>query len=195
MQIKTIVQFFLITVTITISVLFFYNYLIEEENIEESNYEKKFDIELKSTDKSINLLENLEYKTFDKDGNGYLLKAKYGETIIDKENTLLLEEVDGQINLKDKSTIYITSKYANYNKDNFDTNFFNNVVVVYEDSIAKSDNFDIFFSNNDATMYNNVYYTNDFLNSKADKIDVDLITGDIDISMYDENEKIKITRK
>ena len=107
MQIKTIVQFFLIITTIIISVLFFYNYLVEEKNIEESNYEKKFNIELKSTDKSINLLENLEYKTFDKDGNGYLLRAKYGETIIDKENTLLLEAVEGEINLKGKSTIFI----------------------------------------------------------------------------------------
>ena len=195
MQIKTIVQFFLIISIVIISILFFYNYLGEEKKIEESNYEKKFDIELKSTDKSINLLENLEYKTFDKNGNGYLLRAKHGETLIDRQNTLLLKEVDGQVNLKDKSTIYITSKYANYNKNNFDTNFFTNVVVVYEDSIAKSDNFDIFFSNNGATMYNNVYYTNNFLNSKADKIDVDLISGDIDISMYDENEKIKIIRK
>ena len=195
MQIKTIVQFFLIISIVIISVLFFYNYFGEREKIKESNYEKKFDTELKSTDKSINLLENLEYKTIDEDGNGYLLKAKYGETLIDRQNTLLLKKVDGQINLKGKSTIYITSKYANYNKNNFDTNFFTNVVVVYEDSIAKSDNFDIFFSNNGATMYNNVYYTNSFLNSKADKIDVDLISGDIDISMYDENEKIKIIRK
>ena len=195
MQIKTIVQFFLIILIVIISILFFYNYLGEEKKIKESNYEKKFDIELKSTDKSINFFENLEYKTIDKDGNGYLLRAKYGETLIDRQNTLLLKEVDGQINLKDKSTIYISSKYANYNKNNFDTNFFTNVVVVYEDSIAKSDNFDIFFSNNSATMYNNVYYTNSFLNSKADKIDVDLVSGDIDISMYDENEKIKIIRK
>ena len=195
MQIKTIVQFFLIISIVIISILFFDNYLGEEKTIKESNYEKKFDIELKSTDKSINLLENLEYKTIDKDGNGYLIKAKYGETLIDRQNTLLLEEVDGQINLIDKSTIYITSKYANYNKNNFNTNFFINVVVVYEDSIAKSDNFDIFFSDNSATMYNNVYYTNSSLNSKADKIDVDLISGDIDISMYDENEKIKIIRK
>ena len=148
MQIKTVVQFFLIISIVIISILFFYNYLVEEKKIEGTNYEKKFEIELKSTDKSINLLENLEYKTFDKDGNGYLLKAKYGETLIDRKNTLLLKEVEGQINLKDKSTIYITSKYANYNKNNFDTNFFTNVVVVYEDSIAKSDNFDIFFSNN-----------------------------------------------
>ena len=184
-----------IILIIIISVLFFYNYLGEEKKIEGSNYEKKFDIELKSTDKSINLLENLEYKTFDKSGNGYLLRAKYGETLIDTQNTLLLEEIDEQINLIGKSTIYITSKYANYNKNNFDTNFFTNVVVVYEDSIAKSDNFDIFFSNNDATIYNNVYYTDSLLNSKADKIDVDLISGDIDISMYDENEKIKIIRK
>jgi len=195
MQIKIIFQFILVIFTALISILFFYNYLGEEKKIQESNYEKKFTTELKSTDNSINLLENLEYKTFDKDGNGYLLKAKYGETLIDRQNTLLLEGVNGEIKLKGKSTIYITSKYANYNKNNFDTNFFNNVVVVYEDSIANSDNFDIFFSKNDATMYNNVYYTNSFLNSKADKIDVDLVSGDIDISMYDENDKIEIIRK
>ena len=195
MQIKIIFQFILVIFTALISILFFYNYLGEEKKIQESNYEKKFTTELKSTDKSINLLENLEYKTFDKDGNGYLLKAKYGETLIDRQNTLLLEGVNGEIRLKGKSTIYITSKYANYDKNNFDTNFFTEVVVVYEDSIAKSDNFDIFFSKNDATMYNNVYYTNSFLNSKADKIDVDLVSGDIDISMYDENDKIEIIRK
>ena len=131
MQIKTVVQFFLIISIVIISILFFYNYLGEKKTIEGSNYEKKFDIELKSTSKSINLLENLEYKTIDEDGNGYLLKAKYGETLIDRKNTLLLKEVDGQINLKDKSTIYITSKYANYNKNNFDTNFFTNVRASY----------------------------------------------------------------
>ena len=98
MQIKTIVQFFLIISIVIISILFFYNYFGEEKKIEVSNYEKKFDLELKSTDKSINLLENLEYKTFDKNGNGYLLRAKYGETLIDNQNTLLLEKVDGQIN-------------------------------------------------------------------------------------------------
>ena len=93
MLIKTLVQFLLIISTLIISILFFYNYLGEEKKIEESNYEKKFSIELKSTDKSINLLENLEYKTFDKDGNGYLLRAKYGETLIDQQNMLLLKRV------------------------------------------------------------------------------------------------------
>ena len=105
MQIKTVVQFFLIISIVIISILFFYNYLGDKKTIEESNYEKKFDIELKSTDKSINLLENLEYKTIDEDGNGYLLKAKYGEIVIDKQNTLLLEGVNGEIRLKGKSTI------------------------------------------------------------------------------------------
>ena len=44
MQIKTIVQFFLIISIVIISILFFYNYLGEEKKIEGSNYEKKFDI-------------------------------------------------------------------------------------------------------------------------------------------------------
>ena len=94
MQIKTVVQFFLIISIVIILILFFYNYLGEKKTIEGSNYEKKFDIELKSTEKSINLLENLEYKTIDEDGNGYLLKAKYGETLIDRSG--LLYEVNGQ---------------------------------------------------------------------------------------------------
>ena len=91
MQIKTVVQFFLIISIVIISILFFYNYLGEKKTIEGSNYEKKFDIELKSTDKSINLLENLEYKTIDEDGNGYLLKARYGETLIDKKKYVVIK--------------------------------------------------------------------------------------------------------
>ena len=50
--------------------------------------QKAVPFELKSTDKSINLLENLEYKTFDKDGNGKIsakeLKAVLGSNCLIK---------------------------------------------------------------------------------------------------------------
>ena len=85
---------------------------------------------LKSDSIFINLLENLEYKTFDKDGNGYLLKAKYGETLIDEQNTLLLKKVcqqgcyiKGRKSSKKLKNIYqikkhSIAKYMDYIKGN-----------------------------------------------------------------------------
>jgi hypothetical protein len=44
-------------------------------------------------------------------------------------------------------------------------------------------------------MYNNIYFTNSVSKMNADKINLDLLTGDIIVQMFESSEKIKIKSK
>ena len=94
--------------------------------------------------------------------------------------------------MKNSDIIEITSKKANYNSVNYNTNFYQDVLVIFEGHQINSDNLDLFFDKNLGTIYNNIVYKNTNTTLIADKIDIDLITKDSKIYMIDETKKIKI---
>ena len=195
MNLKNLVQIFLIIIIILISYLFYKNYFTKDINIEKQITVVEADKELLSTEQTTNIIENLEYSSLDRDGNKYTIKANYAEVTSDNENILILTKVIGIIYLKEKGEIFIYSDKAEYNKINFDTKFYNNVKVNYDDSEIFSDNLDIFFKDNKATMYNKIILDNAFSNLKADIINFDLVTGNIEIKMYSSNENVIIKKK
>ena len=195
MNLKNLVQIFLIIIIILISYLFYKNYFTKDINIEKQITVVEADKELLSTEQTTNIIENLEYSSLDRDGNKYTIKANYAEVTSDNENILMLTKVIGIIYLKEKGEIFIYSDKAEYNKINFDTKFYNNVKVNYDDSEIFSDNLDIFFKDNKATMYNKIILDNAFSNLKADIINFDLDTGNIEIKMYSSNENVIIKKK
>ena len=195
MNLKNLVQIFLIIIIILISYLFYKNYFTKDINIEKQITVVEADKELLSTEQTTNIIENLEYSSLDRDGNKYTIKANYAEVTSDNENILILTKVIGIIYLKEKGEIFIYSDKAEYNKINFDTKFYNNVKVDYDDSEIFSDNLDIFFKDNKATMYNKIILDNAFSNLKADIINFDLVTGNIEIKMYSSNENVIIKKK
>ena len=195
MNLKNLVQIFLIIIIILISYLFYKNYFTKDINIEKQITVVEADKELLSTEQTTNIIENLEYSSLDRDGNKYTIKANYAEVTSDNENILMLTKVIGIIYLKEKGEIFIYSDKAEYNKINFDTKFYNNVKVDYDDSEIFSDNLDIFFKDNKATMYNKIILDNAFSNLKADIINFDLDTGNIEIKMYSSNENVIIKKK
>ena len=195
MNLKNLVQIFLIIIIILISYLFYKNYFTKDINIEKQITVVEADKELLSTEQTTNIIENLEYSSLDRDGNKYTIKANYAEVTSDNENILMLTKVIGIIYLKEKGEIFIYSDKAEYNKINFDTKFYNNVKVDYDDSEIFSDNLDIFFKDNKAIMYNKIILDNAFSNLKADIINFDLVTGNIEIKMYSSNENVIIKKK
>ena len=195
MNLKNLVQIFLIIIIILISYLFYKNYFTKDINIEKQITVVEADKELLSTEQTTNIIENLEYSSLDRDGNKYTIKANYAEVTSDNENILILTKVIGIIYLKEKGEIFIYSDKAEYNKINFDTKFYNNVKVNYDDSEIFSDNLDIFFKDNKAIMYNKIILDNAFSNLKADIINFDLVTGNIEIKMYSSNENVIIKKK
>ena len=204
MNLKTIVQIFIIILIITI-LFSFINIFFKENTIEQVyiNEEKITDTQLTKRNTSGDVansalrevIENLEYKSIDQSGNKYLINAKLGEINLENKNIMLLNEVSGEIILVNKSPIYIYSKYAEYDTINFDTKFYDQVIVKFEKNQITGNNLDLFFKDNHAYMYNNIYFLNDFSDLKADKITFDLLNGDVNVNMFDNSNKIKILKK
>ena len=200
MNLKSILQIFLFALILLISYLVFKNYFSEvkvaevKETLNKTVLRDSKDRSDSSEDSS-SIIENLEYKSIDSRGNKYIVKAGIGETKLKNQNILILQKVNAKINLIKKSPILIVSDYAEYNSINFDTKFFGSVIAKFEDNKIKSDNLDLFFKDNLALMYNNIYFTNSVSKMNADKINLDLLTGDIIVQMFESSEKIKIKSK
>ena len=200
MNLKSILQIFLFALILLISYLVFKNYFSEVEIVEVKETLNKTVLRdskdrSDSSEDSSSIIENLEYKSIDSRGNKYIVKSKLGETKLENQNILILQKVNAKINLIKKSPILIFSDYAEYNSTNFDTKFFGDVIAKFEDNEIKSDNLDLFFKDNLALMYNNIYFTNSISKMNADKINLDLLTGDIIVQMFENSEKIKIKSK
>jgi len=191
---KKVIQILIILLIILISYLVLNIYFFDKKDISDLDLNENLVIEEDNLNFD-NVMENLEYKSSDKSGNNYIIKAKKGKVNFEKENLLILEDVYGEIKLVGKSTIYIYSNFAQYNKNNFDTRFYQNVLVNYEDKRFNCDNLDLFFKDNFGSMYNNIVFVDEDTQINADQVNINLLNGDINIKMFQEEKKIKILKK
>ena len=191
---KKVIQILIILLIILISYLVLNIYFFDKKDISDLDLNENLVIEEDNLNFD-NVMENLEYKSSDKSGNNYIIKAKKGKINPKKENLLILEDVYGEIKLVGKSTIYIYSNFAQYNKNNFDTRFYQNVLVNFEDKRFNCDNLDLFFKDNFGSMYNNIVFVDENTQINADQVNMNLLNGDINIKMFQEEKKIKILKK
>ena len=191
---KKVIQILIILLIILISYLVLNIYFFDKKDISDLDLNENLVIEEDNLNFD-NVMENLEYKSSDKSGNNYIIKAKKGKINLEKENLLILEDVYGEIKLVGKSTIYIYSNFAQYNRNNFDTNFYQNVLVNFEDKKFNCDNLDLFFKDNFGSMYNNIVFVDENTQINADQVNMNLLNGDINIKMFQEEKKIKILKK
>jgi len=191
---KKVIQILIILLIILISYLVLNIYFFDKKDISDLDLNENLVIEEDNLN-SDNVMENLEYKSSDKSGNNYIIKAKKGKVNLEKENLLILEDVYGEIKLVGKSTIYIYSNFAQYNRNNFDTKFYQNVLVNFEDKRFNCDNLDLFFKDNFGSMYNNIVFVDENTQINADQVNMNLLNGDINIKMFQEEKKIKILKK
>jgi hypothetical protein len=191
---KKVIQILIILLIILISYLVLNIYFFDKKDISDLDLNENLVIEEDNLNFD-NVMENLEYKSSDKSGNNYIIKAKKGKVNLEKENLLILEDVYGEIKLVGKSTIYIYSNFAQYNKNNFDTRFYQNVLVNFEDKRFNCDNLDLFFKDNFGSMYNNIVFVDENTQINADQVNMNLLNGDINIKMFQEEKKIKILKK
>ena len=167
----------------------------ENENIKKSKNEK---IDLKKTEKQIkpeisNVVKDIEYLTTDKSGNKYKILATSGRTIAENKNILDLDNVRGVITSKDTSTVYIISDFAEYNSSNLQSNFYQNVVVNYEDKEITCDYLDVDMQTNIAIAYNNVVVRDPQSIMRAGKIILNIETKVININPDNKKDKVTVT--
>ena len=141
-----------------------------------------------------NLIKNLEYLSTDQNGNKYIITAEYGEFDIKEQGTILMTNVEAKIDFLKQDTVNLTSDFAKYDTLSLDTNFKKNVILQYGDHKINSDNIDLSFKKNFAWVYNNIVYKSSTNQLFADKLEIDLLTKDSKIFMYD-SKKLKIIGK
>ena len=198
MNVKNIYQIIIILLIILIS-FYIYNKYLKKSKVENKVLNTTDEV-IKKTEQidgaeKTNIIENIKYFNEDAKGNKFILEARTAENVDQNPNYFLLSDVSGIINFKNKSEIYIFSKFAYYDSINFDTKFFSEVSVKYENNNLESENLDIFFKDNFGIMYNNINLFSDDTNLKADKITFDLMNGDVNINMYNPEDKVSILNK
>ena len=137
-----------------------------------------------------NFNKDIEYITTNKNGDVFKITAQYGKTNLRDSDILDLINVDGSIVSNNRSDIYISSIYAEYNYSNRNSKFYENVEIKYDNKIIKCDNLDLNITDNIAVGYNNVTVEDNNSLMKAKKITMNMITKDISINSDD---KIEIT--
>ena len=195
MNLKTLIQVFLSIFTISITILFFFKYFYNVQEPAELIDVKKDDEKIISKETTIDTIENLRFENIDANGNKFLINAKYGKINTDEVDVLNLQEVTGVIYLVNKSPINIYSDFAKYNKINFETIFYRNVKIYYEENSIRSDNLEIKLNKNLASINGNVVYNNTEVVSYSDNIEFNLLKESVIINMFDKEDNIKINRK
>ena len=192
---KVIIQFLLLIILFSLIISVFLLYFNEKENLNETNIETVKNIDSEIDKETGTLIKDISYSFYDQSGNYYKLFAKSGKMDLKNSDNMSMTNVTATIYLKNSSPIKIVSKYANYNKINHETNFFENVKMTHLIHKATSENLDISFSNNKASMYNNIIYKKPGTQLNADRLEIDLITKNTKIFMDNKSEKIKIIDK
>ena len=192
---KIIIQFLLLIALFGIIISVFFLYFNEEKNQKETNIKTSKIIKSEIDNETGTLIKDINYSFSDSSGNYYELFSEIGIIDIKNSDTIFMTNVKALIYLKNSPPIKIVSKYANYNKIDHETNFFEDVELTHLIHKATSENLDISFNNNKASMYKNIVYNKPGTQLTADRLEIDLITKNTKIFMNNKYEKIKIINK
>jgi uncharacterized protein YxeA len=187
---KTGLQVVMVLVIIIISLWFYLKYFTKNlEDVKESPVIEKIDEDQNSTSTYIN---DINYVSTDAKGNKYQITAKQSEIKIENPDVMFLKDVMAFIFIKNSDTIKITSNFSKYNPKNYDTIFYESVIVIYPGHKITGDYLDFSFLSNLGTFTTNVIYTGEKTSLFADKIEMNLTTKDTKIFMNDTEKKILI---
>jgi lipopolysaccharide export system protein LptA len=188
---KIIIQLFLIIVILVISITFQKKYFnkgnkkIAEISLgnEMENYEDN------------SFINNFSYSVEDIEGNKYTIESKNANYSEDKLELIIMKNVQADVYFIKSENVTIYAKSAIYNSINHDTEFFNGVSINYSNHNIESDNLNLSFNKKIASISDNIIYKNLDNTLQADKIEIDLITKNSKIFMYDKSKNIKIINK
>ena len=139
-----------------------------------------------------NQIKDIKYSSKDLKGNEYIILAKEGEIDLNNSDIIFLKDVTAYIKLKNSETITIVSNFGKYNTINFDTIFSKNVKTTYLDNKITGDYMDFYMIKNLLIISKNVVYTNPENILKADVIELDTITKDTKIFMFNSKKKVNV---
>ena len=188
---KIIIQLFLIIVILVISITFQKKYFNKDNK---KIAETSLGNEMESYEEN-NFIKNFSYSVEDIEGNKYTIESKNANYSEDKPELIIMKNVQANVYFIKSKNVTIYAKSAIYNSINHDTEFFNDVSINYSDHTIESDNLNLSFNKKIASISDNIIYKNLDNTLQADKIEIDLITKNSKIFMYNKSKNIKIINK
>ena len=185
-----------VLIIIILIVLFFYYFNIRTKEKISKEIIQTNESSVAHFNSNSNVLLDVKYMSYDIKGNKYTINAKKGEIDLTNSNTIFLTDVIAIIELNKKPEIVkITSNFAKYNIDNYDTIFSKNVIIDYIDNKITSEILDFSLIKNLMIISENVIYYNTENIMKADIIEMDISTKDTKIYMYENTKKVNVKSK
>ena len=190
---KTIFQVFLILLFLFLSIFFYFTYFYKKDTELVSKQDEIANTNFSESPDGTTIKEIL-YESFDNEGNKFTIKSKSGTFDAKKKDEINMINVEAKIDLANGTFIKLVSDTANYNSSNSNTKFIKNVRLEYLGHKINSDNINVIFTESKIEAYNNLIYRNSDIKLSADKVELDLITKNTKIFMFD-NSKVKIIKE
>ena len=190
---RKILQFSLLSLLILIS-YFFYIYFLKIN--EKSNIVKKQISDETLSEGQNNLIKNLKYQVKFDDNTEYIITAELSELTYENDTEVVkMQKVRAEYVDQGNLPLVIISDYANYNNTNYNTQFYDNISIKYDNNFINSENLDLNFAEKIAKIYNNVVYEGLNGLAKTDNIKINLLTKKVNVFMNDTKKKVELISK
>ena len=190
---KTIFQVVLLLLVLLLSFFFYLNYFYKNDSKLASKQIVITNTDISESPDGTTIKEIL-YESYDNEGNKFIIKSKSGTFDENETDNIYMVNVEAKINLMNGTFITLVSYTARYNSLNSNTKFIKNVKLEYLGHKINSDNIDVIFTESKLEAYNNLIYKNSDINLSADKVELDILTKNTKIFMFD-NSRVKIIKE
>ena len=193
MKNKTIFQFVLLLLVLLLSIFFYLNYFYKNDSKLASKQNVITNTDISESPDGTTIKEIL-YESYDNEGNKFIIKSKSGTFDENETDNIYMVNVEAKINLMNGTFITLVSDTARYNSLNSNTKFIKNVKLECLGHKINSDNIDVIFTESKLEAYNNLIHKNSDINLSADKVELDILTKNTKIFMFD-NSRVKIIKE
>jgi len=143
--------------------------------------------------KTANTFVDVQYSGLDRNGNRFIITSKYADFETDRSNIIRMEEVLCIFYFKDQTSMTVQSSYGIYNNVTDDMEFTENVKMNYLENVLFAEKANFFNVKNELLIEGNVKTKSPEGELQADKLDFNLDSKKLKISMYnDKKVNIKV---
>ena len=201
---KIFIQIILLLISSLLITFVVKQYFILEDNSMKIEPEKK-----DKSNEDQNILKNIKYKNTKDNGDIFEIFAKKGQINVKSTNEIFLIDVESLIKNNEGKILKITSKFADFNTETYETKFKEKVSIINEkEEKITGDELYLVYGNKDENLENklnkpqnkailsgNIKIENLKYQIIADIIEIDLITRNTKVYMLEKNKKISILNK
>lgn len=174
----------------------YFKFIKDNTSVDNDKLNEATNVAIEDDSNNSNIIKNIKHVSKDLKGNEYIVEALEGEINLSNTDIMYLKDVTATIKIKDdRDIVLITSNFAQYNIQSYDTIFSENVIVNYSENKMTGEYLDFSLINNLLTISENVIYTNNENILKADIAEMNIKSKDTKIFMFENYKKINIQSK